>query len=386
MKSVSSLAGLFVLLIALLVLTAPHTASSASDLSDQKTSAEIEKLRADTAKAHADAEKARAEAMTARLGPVDKLKAPEGTIDPSNMGLAGTMVAIDLLRNEVVKRLKADLCGSGEKFALRDATLQDKAFAARRTEELLDQYLANLQEHRKKLVDWGRNKRIRPTAADIAGATAIIYALQQIAGLSRSDFKFGLSRVDDAKALLVTFLSNETGCDNFVRFGLGHLGEPDKKRLNELVKKTDRVQDLRAELSGMLARYTEEEKKDPVVAHAIAAVAAAGRFIEALVPDSLESNAPLFVVAQHLRYVEELRGVQQLLDIEVKLDGLSIVKNRWLLGQRLSFTGAVVVNFRLFNRESGKLEKSGVIYGLGQPRGIELHGEAPSEDFFRLRP
>jgi hypothetical protein len=156
----------------------------------------------------------------------------------------------------------------------------------------------------------------------------------------------GIAYGDGARGLFTSFLAR--GCpDKVAGLGAGYLGELDGRQYASLLSRVRALAAQRGEYANRIAildRLADAAKGDEKRALA-AAVAGAGALLKAVdaFVDSLRAGetgdrSPLYNAARYLGYAARTEGML-VLDVDLRLEGMTIVKDALFTGQKLRLVG-----------------------------------------------
>lgn len=362
--------------------TMPCAAQTAAEL-------QLTQREAEARAAIADAERAE---LLARLPPATS-KALAGSIDTKQFGAAGLVKAFDL-----AEQLAGDVCTAlpaAPQTAVYDAATTQGILAARQVDDAIASLADDLVARNKALqaiIDAHTPQGQRLGAVAFTALTTIPATLKAVADVS-SLFKTnvgveGLAYGDGARALFVTALAQH--CPGKVAgLGSGYLGELDGKQSDALLGRVRALAARRGEFANRVALVQKladgakaDEKKE------LAAVAAAGgallktvdAFIESLRAGEASDKSPLFNAARYLGYALRTRGML-VLDVDLRLEGMTIVKDGLFTGQRLRLAGVAFLWYRL-HRADGSLVKAEAVRRITRPVEVDLRGDGVGDAFW----
>jgi len=359
-----------------------------------QSTAELAELRAREAQAEARqaiAEAERAE-LLARLPPAQS-KALAGSVDTRQFGAAGLVRAVDLageLAREVCTRLPA-----GRAAALYDPAASQGMVAARTVDNALARLGKDTADKNKELQRYLDLQRPPGTGiaalplAVLAAVPATVRAGADIAALLRSDVTVsGSSFGDGTRALFASALAQ--ACPQRVTgLGAGYLGELDWTRYEKLLGRVAALAGHRAayaqriaELQALIDGAKGEQKRDmsAVSQAALAQLKVVDAFVDSLRAGEASEKSPLFNAARYLGYSERSAGAL-LLDVELRLEGLSIVKETLFGGQQLRLSGVGILWYRL-HEPDGRLLRAEVLRRISKPVEVDLRGEPVADNFW----
>jgi len=337
------------------------------------------------------AEAERAE-LLARLPPATT-KPLQGSLETKQLGAAGLVKAFDLARQlamEVCTALPAD-----QKTAIYEAQTTQGILAARLVFDAIQRFNDDLGRQNKALqqiIDTHTPQGTHIGAIAFTGLSAIpatVRAAADLSALFKSDVTAaGIGYGDGARSLFVTSLARHCP-DKIAGIGAGYLGELDGKQYDALLAKVRALAVQRGEFENRVAIVDKladgakgDEKK------ALAAVASSGgallktvdNFIDSLKAGEASDKSPLFNAARYLGYATRTNGML-VLDFDVRLEGLSIVKDGLFSGQKLRLSGVGFLWYRV-HAPDGSLRLADAVRRMTRPVEVDLRGEAVSGDFW----
>ena len=340
------------------------------------------------------AEAERAE-LLARLPPAST-KPLTGAIETKQFGAAGLVKAFDLVRElagEVCSALPAD-----RKTTIYEAQATQGMLAARLVQDALAHQAEDLGRQNQALqqvIDTHTPQGTQLGTILLGALTALPATLKAGADLSalfKSDASAAsMAYGDGARSLFVTALARHCP-DKIDGLGAGYLGELDWKQYDGLLGKVRGLGVQRAELANRVALVQKladsakgDDKKD------LAAVAAAGNallknvdaFVESLRAGETGERSPLFNAARYLGYATRTRD-RLVLDVDLRLEGMTIVRDKLFTGQRLHLSGVAFLWYRL-HAADGRLLKADTLRRMTAPVEVDLRGAAPAGDFWNGR-
>jgi hypothetical protein len=356
-------------------------AQAADDLSATRQDAE-------TRAAIAEAERAE---LLARLPPATS-KPLSGAVELRQFGAAGLVKAFDLAR-----QLAGDVCTAlptGRKTAVYEPGATQGILAARLVQDAIERFGDDLGRHNKLL-----QQAIDTHAPQGSKAGLILPALSAVPATLRAAadlsalFKTnvgaeGLAYGEGARSLFVTALARQCP-DKVAGLGAGYLGELDGKPYDSLLAKVRSLAAQRGELanrSALVQRLADvargDEKKE------LAALAAAGgallknadAFIDSLRAGETGERSPLFNAARYLGYAARTRDML-VLDFDLRLEGMTIVKDNLFTGQRLRLAGVAFLWYRL-HEPNGALRLADTVRRITAPVEVDLRGTAVGGAFW----
>ncbi len=354
-----------------------------------QTRAEIELRTAEAKMRIAIAEAERAE-LLARLPAADS-RPLAGTLQAEPFGAAGLVKAFDL-----ALALAGDLCAvlpAEPKTTLFDPLAMQGVVAARVVVDAIDRLSADLvlqNAELQKLIDQHRTPpqlALAPLA--LAAVPATVRAVADLAALFRTNASASSTSFGEGtRALFATALAARCP-ERLAGMGSGYLGEFDPRQAERLMEKVRALVRLRADYAGrgavvaqMAGAAAGEQKK------ALAAVAAAttgvlrsvDSFVESLRIGEAGQASPLFNAGRYLGYGERSRGAL-VLDFDLRLEGMSIMRQNMFTGQHLRLSGVAFLWYRL-HEPNGALRLANTVRRMTPPVEVDLRG-APGGDFWQ---
>lgn len=358
---------------------------------DALTDLVIRQKEAEARKAEAEAEKGE---VLAKIPPT-KIEALPGSIDAKNFGAAGLVVAIDL-----VKALAPKLCeviAQGQTVLVYDATTISGITSAR----LLDIQLKLFQDSLSKALQEKDDTKFsgsftkgfglspKSIGLDLVVATGTLKAIADLASLLKTNITVSKTDFPEAKSLLLTAMANNCP-DKLSSLGFGYMGELDTTEFDGLKTKalnllSDRAQ-LEARITGIKKKLDDEKDaaKKKTLQTQFDDLSAVGKlvdgFIAILKPNDLTDKSPLQVAAKFLA-LSKRTADSNVLDIDIKLEGLTIIKENIFTGQKLRLSATAITWYRLHER-AGKIVKAGVWREMAKPVQVDLRGDDAGNAFW----
>jgi hypothetical protein len=371
---------LFLLLIAL-----PAWSQSSADLAELRA----RQLEAEARQAVAEAERAE---LLARLPPAQS-KPLAGTVDTRQFGAAGLVRAFDLARE-----LAATLCSrlpAGRSAALYDPATAQGMLAARTVDGALARLSGDMAERNKVLqryLDTHRPPGSGAAALPLAVLTVVpatVRAGADLAALLRSDVTVtGIGYGEGARSLFASALAQSCP-ERISGLGAGYLGELDWARYEKLLGRVGALAVHRAAYAQKIAELQElidatkgEQKKEfaLVAQAALAQLKLVDAFVDSLKAGEASEKSPLFNAARYLGYSERTAG-SLVLDIDLRLEGMSIVKEHLFTGQDLRLSGAAFLWYRL-HEPDGRLLAAETLRRISRPIEVDLRGSGAPDSFW----
>ncbi len=359
-----------------------------------QSTAELAELRAREAAAEARqaiAEAERAE-LLARLPP-SQSKALAGSIDTRQFGAAGLVRAVDLARE-----LALEVCASlpaGRAAALYDPGASQGMVAARTVDSALARLANDMSDKNRELQRYldlqrppGSGVAALPLGV-LAAVPSVLRAGADIAALLRSDVTVSGSNFGEGTRALFASALAQACPDRIAGLGAGYLGELDWARYDKLLGRVASLAGHRAayaqriaELQTLLDGAKGEQKKEmaAVSQAALAQLKVVDAFIDSLKAGEASEKSPLFNAARYLGYSERTAGAL-VLDVELRLEGMSIVKDTLFTGQQLRLSGVAFLWYRL-HEPDGRLLRAEVLRRISPPVEVDLRGKASADEFW----
>jgi len=377
----------FVLLFLLLAMPVVPARSQTAELAELRT----RQLEAEARQALAEAERAE---LLARLPPAQS-RPPAGTVDTRQFGAAGLVRAFDLARE-----LAATLCARlppGRSAALYDPATAQGMVAARTVDGALARLSSDMAERNKALQRYldtrrppGSSAAALPLAV-LAAVPATVRAGADIAALLRSDVTVsGIGYGDGARGLFASALAQ--ACPERISgLGSGYLGELDWTRYEKLLGKVGALAVHRAgyaqriaELQALADAAKGDEKKEmaQVAQAALAQLKVVDAFVDSLKAGEASEKSPLFNTARYLGYSERTAG-SLVLDADLRLEGMSIVKENLFTGQHLRLSGVAFLWYRL-HEPDGRLLAAEALRRISRPVEVDLRGSGAPDNFWSV--
>jgi hypothetical protein len=338
-----------------------------------------------------DAEAERA-ALLARLPPSTS-KPLTGSIETKNFGAAGLAKAFDLAR-----QLAVELCTAlpaSHKAVIYEPAATQGILAARLVDEAIGRLTANLAQQNRELqaVIEAHTPKDTQLGTVAFGALTVIPATLKAAADIGSLFKTdiateGLAYGDGARALFATFLVHRCP-DKIAGLGSGYLGELDKARYDELLVRVRQLGMQRGEFANRIAivqRLADAAKGDEkkalaaVATNAGALLKTVDSFIDSLKAGEAGDKSPLFNAARYLGYAARTEGMR-VLDVDLRLEGMTIVKDNLFIGQRLRLSGVAFLWYRL-HEPDGTVVMADAVRRVSKPVEVDLRGDAADDGFW----
>jgi hypothetical protein len=354
------------------------------------TATELQAAQRDAEARAAIAEADRAE-LLARLPP-SSIKPLQGSLDTRQFGAAGLVKAFDLARElatEVCAALPAD-----RRTVVYEPAAAQGVLAARQVADAISRLGDELNKQNRELQQIIDAHTPQGGAAIIAFTllTAVPATLKSGADLSalfKTDVSAqGIAYGDGARSLFATALAH--GCPGKIAgLGSGYLGELDGRQTASLLARVRALAAQRGELANRIAILQKlldaakgDEKRDlgAVASSAGAQLKAVDAFVDSLRAGETGDRSPLFNAARYLGYAARTEGMP-VLDFDLRLEGMTIVKDGLFTGQKLRLSGVAFLWYRV-HEPDGTLRVADALRRVTRPVEVDLRGEAVKDDFF----
>jgi hypothetical protein len=349
----------------------------------------MQQQEAETRKAIAEAERAE---LLARLPPATS-KPLAGAVETRQFGAAGLVKAFDL-----AQQLAAHVCAAlpaGQKVVIYDPAASQGVLAARSVSDGINRLGDDLSRQNKELqlfIDKHTPPGSTLGAVPLAVLTVVpatIKAVADVTSLFKSDVTAtGIAYGEGARDLFVTSLAR-TCPASFAGAGGGYLGELDPVVHEKLLGRVRTLVSLRGEYANRIAilqRLADaakgDEKRDvSAVANAAgAALKGADTFIDSLRVGDSSDRSPLFNAVRYLGYANRTAGAM-VLDFDLRLEGMTIVKDALFSGQRLRLSGVAFLWYRVYDQD-GTLRVADAVRRITEPVEVDLRGKDVGGEFW----
>jgi hypothetical protein len=373
------------LALCLLLAAIPSPAHGAADTSGLLATQREAEARA----AIAEAERAE---LLARLPP-SSARPLQGSIDTRQFGAAGLVKAFDLARD-----LAVELCAAlpaDRKTAIYDPATAQGMLAARQASDAIERLKDDLSKQNRELQQLIETHTPQPSAAAIAltlltAVPATVKAGADMSSLFKTDVAAqGIAYGDGARSLFTTLLARRCP-DKVAGLGTGYLGELDGRQYASLLSRVRALAAQRGEYANRIAildRLADaakgEEKRGlaAVVAGAGALLKSVDTFIDSLKAGETGDRSPLYNAARYLGYAARTEGML-VLDVDLRLEGMTIVKESMFTGQKLRLSGVAFLWYRV-HEPDGTLRMADAVRRVSRPVEVDLRGEEVSGEFWR---
>lgn len=350
--------------------------------------AQVAQREAEARQATREAERA---ALLAQLPPA--LSRPQaGAVDTRQFGAAGLARAFDL-----AQQLAGEVCAAlpaGVRVAVYDPAATQGVVAARSVNASLLR-LADELARRNKQLQLYIDSHTPPGAVlgTVAGALtvvpAVLRASADTASVLKSDVTAaGLAYGDGARALFLTALAQSCP-QRMAGLGSGYLGELDPAEHDRLLGKLRALANHRADYANRIAQLTKladaakgDQKKDMAATanDAGANLKAVDAFIDSLRAGETGDRSPFYNAVRHLGYAARTEGMS-VLDFDLRLEGMSIVKDSLFSGQKLRLSGVGLLWYRV-HAPDGSVQLARTARRILKPVEVDLRGTDPDGTFW----
>jgi len=366
---------------ALLANLATAQTSSSPELLDARTRL----LEAETRQAVAEAERAE---LLARLPPA-QTRALSGTLDTRQFGAAGLVRAFDLAL-ELAGELCTTLPPERRVTVYHPAAVQG-VVAARTVDAALGRMADELAARNRELArlieqhtpQTSRDMALAPVLAWLTAPAMTLRAAADVSSLLKSDATLaGVAYGDGARALFASALARSCPA-RFVGLGDGYMGELDTERHAGLLERVRLLGQQRGVLAAHIASLqalADGAKGEPkkifaaLAAGANAQLKTADAFHESLRAGEASDKSPLYTAARYLGLAERSAGAL-VLDVDLRLEGLTLVRDNVFTGERLSLSGVALLWYRL-HEPDGRLLRADAVRRVSRPVAVDLRGQA----------
>lgn len=377
----------FIILLCLIAFISPAVHAQSTDSADL-LDARARLLEAETRQALAEAERAE---LLARLPPA-QAKALPGNVDVNKLGAAGLARAFDL-----ALALAVEVCASlphDRSVVLYDPAVSQGVVAARTVDAALartGQELASRNGELARYLD--RHTPASAAALPLAWLTAptvLLRAGADLASLFKSDATLaGIGYGDGARALFASALARSCPA-RLAGLSGGYMGELDTERHAALLERVRLLAAERAVLARHIARLDAlhdaakgDLKKEigAVLDVAEVQIKAVDAFYESLRAGEASDKSPLFTAARYLGQAERSAGAL-VLDVDLRLEGLTQVRDNLFTGERLALSGVALLWYRL-HAPDGRLLRADALRRISRPIEVKLRGADADGNFWR---
>lgn len=380
---------IFSIMLCLGIIYSPSAHSQAT-LSPELLDARARLLEAETRQALAEAERAE---LLARLPPA-QAKPLGGNVEAAKLGAAGLARAFDLALG-----LAAEVCAvlpQDRHTVLYDPLVSQGVVAARTVDGALERTAQDLvarnielQRYLNAQLPGSADRRAAIPLIWLSAPTVLLRASADLASLFKSDATLtGIAYGDGARALFASALARSCPA-RLAGLGGGYMGELDTVRHARLLERVRLLASERSVLAQhaarleLLADAAKGELKQELTAVETAAKAqlkAVDTFTEGLRAGEASDKSPLFTAARYLGQAERGAGAL-VLDVDLRLEGLSQVRGNLFTGERLALSGVAFLWYRLHEAD-GRLLRADAVRRVSRPIEVELRGERADNSFW----
>jgi hypothetical protein len=343
---------------------------------------------AQTRAAIAEAERAE---LLARLPP-SSTKPLQGSLDTRQFGAAGLVKAFDLARE-----MAGDVCAAlpaDRKTAIHEPAAAQGILAARLVADSIERLKDDLNRKNKELQQVIEAHTPQGSSAAIAftlltAVPATLKAGADLSALFKTDVSAqGIAYGDGARGLFATAMARRCP-EKIAGLGSGYLGELDGRQYAALLSRVRALAAQRGEFAqriavlDKLADAAKGDEKRNLAALATGAGAllkTADAFIDSLKAGEASDRSPLFNAARYLGYAARTEGML-VLDFDLRLEGMTIVKDGLFTGQKLRLSGVAFLWYRV-HEPDGTLRIADAVRRITRPVEVDLRGEDANGEFW----
>jgi hypothetical protein len=344
--------------------------------------------KAEALAAIAEAERAE---LLARLPPT-AIKPLQGSIETKEFGAAGLVKAFDLARD-----LARELCAAlpaDRKTAVYEPAATQGILAARQVVDAIDRLKDDLTKQNKELQQVIEAHTPQGSAAAIAftlltAVPATLRAGADLSSLFKTDVSVqGMAYGEGARSLFATQLAR--ACPGKITgLGAGYLGELDGKQYATLLARVRALAAQRGEFAQRIvavdrladaAKGEEKRQLAAVASSAGALLKTVDAFIDSLKAGETGDRSPLYNAARYLGYAARTEGML-VLDFDLRLEGMTIVKDGLFTGQKLRLAGVAFLWYRV-HEPDGMLRIADAVRRISRPVEVDLRGDEVSGEFW----
>ncbi len=347
-----------------------------------------------TAEARAAIAEAERAELLARLPP-STIKPLAGSIDTKQFGAAGLVKAFDLAR-----QLAGEVCAvvpAGRRAVLYEPAAVQGVLAARLVDDAIERLAADLARQNAQLqqvIDAQAPAGVHVDAGTALAVLAVVPATLKAAADLSALFKTnldvdGIGYGDGARGLFATALAH--ACPQQVAgLGGGYLGELDAARYAGLLARVRTLAAQRGECANRIAvlqKLADGAKGDgkkelaALAANAGALLKTVDGFVDSLKAGETGDKSPLFNAARYLGYAARTEGML-VLDVDLRLEGMTIVKDSLFTGQKLRLSGVAFLWYRL-HAPDGTILAADALRRITRPVEVDLRGEDAGGEFWK---
>jgi hypothetical protein len=346
---------------------------------------------AQTRAAIAEAERAE---LLARLPP-SSTKPLQGSLDTRQFGAAGLVKAFDLARE-----MAGDVCAAlpaDRKTAIHEPAAAQGILAARLVADSIERLKDDLNRKNKELQQVIEAHTPQGSSAAIAftlltAVPATLKAGADLSALFKTDVSAqGIAYGDGARGLFATAMARRCP-EKIAGLGSGYLGELDGRQYAALLSRVRALAAQRGEFAqriavlDKLADAAKGDEKRNLAALATGAGAllkTADAFIDSLKAGEASDRSPLFNAARYLGYAARTEGML-VLDFDLRLEGMTIVKDGLFTGQKLRLSGVAFLWYRV-HEPDGTLRIADAVRRITRPVEVDLRGDEADGEFWSAR-
>lgn len=339
---------------------------------------------AELRRALAEAERAE---WLARMPPAT-IKPLAGSADTSHAGVAALMKAVDL-----AGQLAQELCHAlpaGARVALHDAGASQGIVAARTVDDgitHMTDLLARQNLQLQQLIEKHEQSPLERKSLALVALAAVPATIRTVAdatALFKSDVTLaGVAYGDGARALFATALFK--ACPQRIAgLGAGYLGELDTRAHAALLGRVRTLAALRGDLADRIgavdaladaAKGAEKRQLAARVSAAGALLKTVDGFIDSLKAGETGDKSPLYNAARFLPYAARTQDAL-VLDVDLRLEGMTLIKNQLFTGEKVRVAGAAVLWYRL-HAPDGALLQADALRRVTEPVELDLRAPQP---------
>lgn len=325
--------------------------------------------------------------------PATKTEALNGTVTLTTIGNIGAITGIRSLNEVAIELCNVIKEKEPKKVMIYEPTLIAGIVSARQLEgsianisDALDVSLILLPEIEQE----NSENHLMSLPLAIGAASGTLKALADLASIFKTDLTVTVAAVSEPKALFLTSLGSHCK-DNISNIGFGYKGELDVRKYNELLKKvitlTERNTQLHLGIVALKSKMDKdkvfEKKNEDVYNKLVSLAATVDEFIKKLKPEDLSNTSPMSIAASFLQ-LDELSKTSDILDVDVKIDAMTILKSNIFTGQSVRVSTSSIIMYRLLNHD-GKLLKTDTITQITKPIKINLRDSDKADSQFYLK-
>jgi hypothetical protein len=223
----------------------------------------------------------------------------------------------------------------------------------------------------------------------LTAVPATLKAGADLSALFKTDVSAqGIAYGDGARGLFATAMARRCP-DKIAGLGSGYLGELDARQYASLLARVRALAAQRGELAQRIAALDKlagaakgEEKRNlaALASGAGALLKTVDAFIDSLRAGEADDRSPLFNAARYLGYAARTEGML-VLDFDLRLEGMSIVKDALFTGQKLRLSGVAFLWYRV-HEPDGTLRIADAVRRISRPVEVDLRGEDVGGEFW----